>query len=271
MLAAATATGAEKKALPARGPAAGNTQIMLFNQTPAASYTVRRNHVSSGTVIAAPSGIVVYETNAATGDRFEFLAGGVMPVTPAPPTHLSVRETTPGCASVSWTRSSEPEVAGYRVYFGTRPRTQAAYTDSLDAGSAANANQCGLGQGNYYFAVRAYTASGAMSAYTRELALRAADTPIAPHVAIVPDGYWLNDISRPLEVRDLPARWTVRIFDTSGACVRRHENATEGATWTWDFHNERGTRVAPALYLVCVTDGAGAVQRRGRFLVQAAR
>jgi hypothetical protein len=86
--------------------------------------------------------------------------------------------------------------------------------------------------------------------------------------AIVPDGYWANDPARPLEIRDIPRDWSVRIFDASGAAVRRHQNSAEGATWTWNFRNDEGGRVAPALYLVRVTDSNGAVQRSGRFLVQ---
>lgn len=573
---------------PAGSAAAGNTQIMLFNQTPAASYSVRRNNVAAGTVVAAPAGMLVYETNATLGDRFEFLMTGVTPVTPAapsafaatgdtqgcvsaawnppaasdyvtgysllwrtgggaftdsvaidaidiskgakwvaghcgfasgtyvfalrahnsfdrwsalsassttaignqdtqgpvPPTNVKVVESTFGCATITWTRSSDPSVTGYRVYFGTHPRSQAAYTDSLEAGTAATAEECGLAQGNYYFAVRAYTATGARSAYSKEVVLAArgtdtaaptisqrapapgatnvprntgiffvavddktgvsassisvtvngvqrsyttspvtgglavqcdpaadlpadsdipvvlsvADLATTPNVAqrsysfhtgssavtdnnppvvsatspapdaagvdlrptievqvtdaglgvdlsalamtvngasvafsvagdpasarirfrpaqdfnaestvrihvdacdraqpancasldyefsvrsanatlagqgaIVPDGFWANDPSRPLEIRDLPGRWTVRIFDASGASVRRHENESEGATWLWDFRNDRGQRVAPALYLVRVTDAGGAVQRSGRFLVQSPR
>jgi hypothetical protein len=86
--------------------------------------------------------------------------------------------------------------------------------------------------------------------------------------AIVPDGYWAGDPARPLEIRDLPQNWWVRIFDASGAAVRRHENPAEGTTWVWNFRNDRGNRVAPALYLVRVSDAKGSVQRSGRFLVQ---
>jgi hypothetical protein len=53
--------------------------------------------------------------------------------------------------------------------------------------------------------------------------------------------------------------------------VRHHVNQNAGETWTWDFRNDAGGRVAPALYLVRVTDGSGAVKRSGRFLVQAPR
>lgn len=582
------APAAGKDASAQRGAAAGNTQILLFNLTPAASYSIKRNNVASGTVVAGPSGVVAYETNASNGDVFQFLASGITPVTPAaptgvvatgnsqgcvsaawntpaasdyvtgysllwktsgsvftdsvtiasgdiargakwvaghcgfasgtytfalrahnsfdrwstlsatstttisnqdtqgpvPPTNVKVTESSLGCASVTWTKSGAPDVTGYRVYLGTKPRTQAAYTDSLDAGNAAAAQRCALAQGTYYFAVRAYTGVGAMSAFSKEVSLaargvdtagpsisqrspapdatnvplnssvffvatddktgvdassitvklnnvaspfttsnvtggiavqcnpandfpansdvavaisvadlatppnvtvrtysfhtgsstvvdnappathatapgngatgvdpratieielvdtgvgvditsivfevngspvtfsvdgdpssvrvryrpsaafaalssvqvhveacdrahpahcstldyqftvRAANAALTGNGAIVPDGYWANDATRPLEVRDLPANWGVHIFDTAGASVRHHVNQNAGATWTWDFHNDRGGRVAPALYLVRVTDSSGAVKRSGRFLVQSPR
>ena len=589
ILVSASGAGAgTRNSTPTRGAAAANTQIMLFNLTPAAGYTVRKNNVAGGTVVANPSGVLVYESNATNGDQFQFTLTGVTPVSPAtpaglvatgnnqgcvsvswnppassdyvtgysllwktsggaytdsvsisgadiakgakwvaghcgfatgtysfvlrahnafdrwsglsaassasiynqdtqgpvPPTNVKVAESSFGCASVTWTKSGDPTVTSYRVFFGIHSRTQSAYTDSIDAGDAANAQRCSLAAGTYYFAVRAYTGSGAASPWSKEVVLtaRGADTaaptisqrapaagatgvplnasiyfvatddktgvdtqsiavkvngvscpfgtssaaggiavqcdpasdfapdsdvqvvisiadlatppnvaqrsysfhtgtsasidndppsaalaspadnatgvdpaatidvrlddagmgvdfssivltvngntvsfsvsgdpahahiryqpahPFAsestvrvhvdacdraqpPHCtsldyqftvgsasaalagrgAIVPDGYWANDPSRPLEIRDLPGHWTVRIFDTAGSSVRRHENQSDGATWLWDFRNENGQRVAPALYLVRVTDASGAVQRSGRFLVQAAR
>jgi hypothetical protein len=90
-----------------------------------------------------------------------------------------------------------------------------------------------------------------------------------PDGAIVPDGFWASEPERPLEVRNLPRDWTVRIFDTSGTPVRRYRNDTgEGTNWEWDFNNDHGRRVARAIYLVRVTDGSGAIQQSGRFLVQ---
>jgi hypothetical protein len=86
---------------------------------------------------------------------------------------------------------------------------------------------------------------------------------------IVPNGYWASDPSRPLEVRNLPMSWTVRIFDTVGRSVRNYSNnTTDGADWMWDFNNDHGQRVARALYLVRVTDPDGKVRQSGRFLVQ---
>ena len=88
---------------------------------------------------------------------------------------------------------------------------------------------------------------------------------------IVPDGYWAGEPAKPLEVRNLPRAWEVHIFDAAGFVVRRFANATDGFNWTWDFNNDAGQRVAPALYLVRVTNPSGALQSTGRFLVQSAR
>lgn len=89
---------------------------------------------------------------------------------------------------------------------------------------------------------------------------------------IVPNGYWAGDPARPLEVRNLPRAWEVHIFDAAGFAVRRFDNgSSDGLNWTWDFTNNGGQRVAPALYLVRVTDSSGTTQRTGRFLVQSSR
>jgi len=86
---------------------------------------------------------------------------------------------------------------------------------------------------------------------------------------IVPDGYWADDPTRPLQVKDLPLGWTVRIFNSAGILVRTFRNdVADGLDWSWDFTNDRGRKVARAVYLVRVSDEKGSLRRRGKFLVQ---
>jgi len=405
-------------------------------------------------------------------------------VGPPAPANVAASENPLACAKVTWNASSDPSVVGYRVYLGTRPRTQGAYIDSTDVGLVTTGSFCSLSPATYYVAVRARTAIGVLSSYSKEVslgvlgpdvtppvvsamtpangatnvprnataffvitdtrsgvnlfsitlqingqqwnlvgtpttggyavqatpagllpanstvqvqvsaqdnaspanavntswsfttgadaindidppvisapspALDAVDVPpassvavtikdtglgvdlgsivmvvdgdeVAPTVdgtpasvrvsfqpespfehgrtiqvrveacdragtpncaqpfdfsftvgsstlagwpgAIVPDGFWADDPARPMEVRNLPVDWNVRIFDATGTPVRRYANSQPGQTWQWDFRNDSGERVAPALYLVRVTDGSGAVQGTGRFLVQSGR
>ena len=86
---------------------------------------------------------------------------------------------------------------------------------------------------------------------------------------IIPDGYWIDDPNRALEIRDIPVGWTVRIFDTAGSQVRKFTNDGVGdVDWAWDFTNEHGLRVVKSLYLIRVLDNTGTVRRSGRFVVQ---
>jgi hypothetical protein len=375
----------------ARSVAAGNTQILLFNLTPAASYAVRRNNVAGGTVVAAPSGVVRYETNASNGDVFQFMASDTLigrGVDTAGPS-ISQRSPAPGATNVALNSSvffvtaddktgvnassisvkldnvacplsTSAVTGGFAVqcdpahYFpahsdvsvaisvadlATPPnvteRTYSFHTGSSavvdNAPPATHATSPGNGatvrdprptievqlddagvgvdiasivleiNGNAVaFAVEGdpssvrirYRPGSAFaplssvhvhveacdraqpphcSTIDYQFSVSAGNAAVAGNGAIVPDGYWANDAARPLEVRDLPAHWGVHIFDTAGASVRHHVNQNDGDTWTWDFRNDIGSRVAPALYLVRVTDGSGAVKRSGRFLVQSPR
>jgi hypothetical protein len=110
---------------------------------------------------------------------------------------------------------------------------------------------------------------GELSAYSFTVASAAQSPPQEETAQVVPDGFWANDPTRPLEVRNLPISWTVRIFDTAGRRVREFtNNETDGMDWSWDFTNDSGSRVARAMYLVRVTGPDGTVERSGRFLVQ---
>ncbi len=92
------------------------------------------------------------------------------PAPPSPPPAPPPPAPPPGTATLGWTAPSDPDVQGYRVYFGTATR---AYVQSRGAGLNAGLNTqytvAGLQRGQlYYFAVTAYDMSGNESTFSAE-------------------------------------------------------------------------------------------------------
>jgi hypothetical protein len=72
-----------------------------------------------------------------------------------------------GSVTLAWDRSQEPNIAGYRVYYGTTSRH---YTAMRSVGNSTTATITLLEPGvTYYFAVTAYDTSGNESAYSQEI------------------------------------------------------------------------------------------------------
>ncbi len=72
--------------------------------------------------------------------------------------------------TVTWNQNTEPDVAGYKVYYGTAPRNQAAYANSVGVtGRTTTSAVLTLGAGTYYFAVTASDTAGNESAYSTEV------------------------------------------------------------------------------------------------------
>ena len=84
-----------------------------------------------------------------------------------------------GQVTVAWDPNPEPEVAGYKIYYGT---TAGNYTASLDAGNATSILISGLQDGaTYFFSAVAYDASHNESGFSNEItyAVPAAASPPA--------------------------------------------------------------------------------------------
>jgi hypothetical protein len=65
----------------------------------------------------------------------------------------------------------DPNLAGYRVYYGTAPRT---YRQPIGKGTEVNVNTTtytvtGLTNGTWYFAATAFDSSGGESLYSNEV------------------------------------------------------------------------------------------------------
>ncbi len=100
---------------------------------------------------------------------------------------FSASEILAGSATVSWSVNTEPDLSGYKVYYGTSPRTGTdpkvcslcGYTSSLNVGNVTTHTFNSLTDGQtYYFSVSAYDTSNNESSFSSEVSkvIPAADT-----------------------------------------------------------------------------------------------
>ena len=80
--------------------------------------------------------------------------------------------------TLAWNPSTDPNVAGYNIYYGGVSHT---YTNKIPVGNATSVTISGLVQGTtYYFAATTYSASGLESQFSSELSyLVPVNVPIA--------------------------------------------------------------------------------------------
>jgi hypothetical protein len=73
--------------------------------------------------------------------------------------------TAAGLANLAWDASPDPNVAGYKLYYGT---SSGNYSNTINVGKVTSYSVSGLAPGTYYFAVSAYDASGNESSFSNE-------------------------------------------------------------------------------------------------------
>lgn len=71
-----------------------------------------------------------------------------------------------GSLTLAWDSNPEKDLAGYRLYYGTKP---GSYSVHKDIGLNTTYSLQGLDEGSYYFVVTAYNKSGGESGYSNEL------------------------------------------------------------------------------------------------------
>ena len=69
-------------------------------------------------------------------------------------------------AILSWDPNTEPDLAGYKVYYGTASHS---YGPPIVVGKQTTYTVTGLGIGTYFFAVTAYDTSGNESGFSNEV------------------------------------------------------------------------------------------------------
>lgn len=68
--------------------------------------------------------------------------------------------------TLAWDANTQPEVAGYKLYYGTAP---GQYGNPVDCGNVTTCTVPNLAPGTYYFSVTAYDASGGQSGFSNEV------------------------------------------------------------------------------------------------------
>lgn len=84
-----------------------------------------------------------------------------------------------GTATLSWESNTEPDLAGYKIYYGTSPRTgdcpDGGYSEKIEVWKTTTPEKPsftvkGLDAGKtYYFSVTSYDASGNESCFQKEV------------------------------------------------------------------------------------------------------
>jgi len=80
--------------------------------------------------------------------------------------------------TLAWDGSTDSDLGGYKVYYGTASRD---YDVSLDVGNWTNCTIGSLEPGEtYYFAVTAYNTEGSESGYSNEASIKTGTAPLRP-------------------------------------------------------------------------------------------
>jgi hypothetical protein len=109
------------------------------------------------TTVLYPVEVFIQSRRAISGSLFFSVSFAIM--------QLSACAT--GSVTLAWSASTDPNVAGYNVYYGGKCGT---YTNKICAGNATNATISGLTEGTtYYFAATTYVASGTNSQLSSEV------------------------------------------------------------------------------------------------------
>ncbi len=78
--------------------------------------------------------------------------------------------------TLAWLCNTEPDLAGYKVYYGAASRH---YATVIDVHKVTTYSVTGLGPGTWYFSVTAYNTSGAESSYSSEVSTTITSPPVS--------------------------------------------------------------------------------------------
>src|SRR5258708_12781651 len=96
---------------------------------------------------------------------------------------LGLQARAQNSVTLAWDPSTDPSVAGYRVYDGVASHT---YTSVTNVGAATRVMLSGLTTGTtYFFAVTSYTTTGLESPFSGQLPYLVPFPPITPTIPLI--------------------------------------------------------------------------------------
>jgi len=130
---------------------------------------------------------------------------------------------------LAWDPNTNPDLAGYRIYYGT---ASGSYTASVDVGNKTSYTITGLNQGQtYYLALTAYNTSGSESGYSGEVSGVARETSLP--VSETPPTVTTGSTSEPTTSPEAPAPQSASSSSSTateeryaGGCTRQARAST---------------------------------------------
>jgi len=139
---------------------------------------------------------------------------------------LFIQHVDAASVTLTWDPNSEPDIAGYKLYYG---KTSGSYEFAIDVGNQTSYSISDLEDGKtYYFIVRAYNVFGKESDFSGEL--RYPD-PFSVSISLSPG---LNLISLPLEaLNSSVSAWTEQLSPCLLQVLAYARNAEGFETWLY--------------------------------------
>ncbi len=158
-----------------------------------------------------------------------------------------------GQIGLTWLPNTEPDLAGYRVYYGT---VSGYYPNVIDVGNHTSVTVSNLELGvRYYFVVTAYDRAGNESLPSEEVSWVAGMREAVPNALALLENYPNPFAERTEFELNVPQRGrvTVEVYDLRGRRVRLIHDATLPAgrhVLAWDALDDRGGPVPAGVYLI---------------------
>ena len=128
--------------------------------------------------------------------------------------------------SIAWDSNNDPNVAGYKVYYGSASRN---YGSSTNVGKVTNYTATGLTQGQvYFFAVTAYDSSNNESGFSNEVSGATPTSATSPGVLAVTSSAGMSSSGKqggPFS----PASQTYTLQNAGGSSI--NWTASKGKSW----------------------------------------